>query len=451
MNNTAIIGFYSHAHSAERMKKRIDNAVKQIEDYSPGLDFLGYVSDHCKLDENNLKDKLNKNISQYDNILFILAGWVESTAIINILSDCSHKPLIVLSLAGYYTDNGLIAPAGAAAASLLRPTLEDLNIEYEIIYQNINEPIKVDAIVNNTLVNKAIRLLKNTKIASIGYACSNLYPFMYDGSLIKTAFGVHVDNIELLEIKQLADKVTQDAIKNFTNDFMEKVCFKSDYKQSDIRLLGKYVVALVKIIEENDYKGITIKCGSGPGALLGFTPCIILSYISKYAEVICEGDVYGLLLQVIIKTLTGNETLFLEIFEFYKDRVLMACCGHAPFSFCKGKKVLACSHDWDGSGGIMNISELKTGIITLSSLYKKNGKFFLYSTTANARNPEKFQEEGWKNEGGPKIPALEIKLDQDLKEFQNNIYSPHFIISYGDITENLKKYCQLSNIEFISS
>jgi len=127
----------------------------------------------------------------------------------------------------------------------------------------------------------------------------------------------------------------------------------------------------------------------------------------------------------------------------------MASCGYAPFELCEGGCISVYKHSWDNSGGLMNISELQTGLITVSQLYSKGEKYYLFSTKGYGKKPEKFQEEGWENENGPKIPGLEIKLNMDLNEFQNNIYSPHFVISYGDNNRILEEYCRYSGINFV--
>ncbi|MGM0366885.1 MAG: hypothetical protein ACQEP5_10200 [Actinomycetota bacterium] len=41
MSKTAIIGFYSHAYSKEKMKAKIEEAVKVLEETSVTCDFFG--------------------------------------------------------------------------------------------------------------------------------------------------------------------------------------------------------------------------------------------------------------------------------------------------------------------------------------------------------------------------------------------------------------------------
>ena len=445
---TSLIGFYSYAYPKEKMKSRIDNTVRSLRSKNIDVNFIGYVADH---DDNSIeaaKKKLTEAIGDSSSTILVISGWTESPPVLRIITDFLHLPILVWSLAGYYTAAGLISPAGAAGASLLNQTLSNLDIKHVTIYQKIGEELNIESAVDYLKFFNSLKRFKSMRIASIGYACSNLYPFMYDGNIIKKFTGIHVDNLDLLEIKLIADEVKDTDINNFIEKFKKRVCFVSEPSNKDLEILARYSITMDKIINENDYKGITLKCDSGAGKLLDFTPCMELSYISDKVEAICECDVYGLLTQVIIQELTGTKAMFLEFFEFYKGSVLMASCGFAPFSLCKGDYIKVQSHDWGGAGGLMNVSELKTGKVTLLNLNVKDSKMHMHLITGNAKTPENFQEEGWKDSKGPKIPALEIELDGNMEEFQENIAGPHYIIAYGDITKLMKMYCKFTGIRF---
>lgn len=445
---TSLIGLYSYAHPKEKMNSRIDKVVKSLRSKNIDVNFIGYVADHDKNSIEAAKKKLIETIGDSSSIVLVISGWVESPPVLRVITDFLHLPMLVWSLAGYYTDNGLISPAGAAGASLLNQVLKNMNAKHITIYQKVGEDLNVETAAGFLKFFNSLKRFKGIRVASIGYACSNLYPFMYDGNVIKKFTGIHVDNIDLLEIKLLADEVKDKEIKVFVDRFKKRVCFISEPSNEDLEILARYSIAIGKIIDENGYKGITLKCGSGAGKLLNFTPCMELSYISDKVEAICECDVYGLLTQVIIHELTGTKAMFLELFEFYERSVLMASCGFAPFSLCKGDCIKVQEHDWGGAGGLMNVSELETGKVTLLNLSVKKGQMYIHLVTGNAKTPENFQEEGWKDGKGPKIPALEIELDEDIEKFQDNIAGPHYIVAYGDITELMKLYCTFTGIKF---
>ncbi len=446
MKKVTLIGLYSHAHPEDIARERINSRVELLEKQGIEVNFLGSLGDHDEILVEKTGNKLEETIGSSCCIILVYSGWSESTGIINIISDYLHLPIIVWSLAAYRDKSGLIAPAAAAGASLLRHTLDSMNAKYSCIYESIDSTPGVDAVIKNINLFSSLRKFRKTKIASIGYACSNLYPFMYDGTLIKAKTGIHVDNLELLELKVLAEDTEGNETESFKKEFTKRYDPEKQLSDSEIDMLSKYYIAALKLIEKHDYKGITIKCGSGPGEFLGFTPCMLLSLLGERVNAICEGDVYGLLAQTIVNRLTGLKPTFLEVFEFYKDSVMMASCGFAPFSLCKKDCIRIYQHEWDGCGGLMNISQLKTGEVTLFNFFIRNNNLEMHVFSGKGDIPERFQEEGWHGHRGPMIPALNINIDSGIDTFKDNIAGPHYLILHGNHLDVIEDYCRFSGI-----
>jgi L-fucose isomerase-like protein len=448
MDKTSVLGFYSLAHPRETMVCRLENAVEnlrgQIKDTE--LDVIGFFSDSDISEIDQTKKRMQDCASSSSSIIIIFAGWAQSLPVFKLVDQYLHLPIIIWALAGYYTEKGLIAPAAAAGASLLKNTLDMLGIKYFLTLDNLKDEAGSKKVALQARVAGASKHMKELQVASIGYACSNLYPFMYDGNLIKKYIGLHVDNLELMELERFANLVEEKEIKTHKETFLQKVKIEKKVSDKEIDRFSRYSIALDKLIKIGGYSAITMKCGNGPGDLLGFTPCMLLSYIDDAVEAICECDVYNLILQLILRKITGKKATFLEVFEFYPNSVLMASCGFAPFSLCADHCIHVSGHDWGGVGGIMNTSGLKTGGINLLNLSVKDGKMLIQLFHGDAKTPENFQEEGWTGQNGPKIPSLEIFLDSGIDVFINNIRGPHYIAAYGDISTEMKIFCNLKGI-----
>jgi L-fucose isomerase-like protein len=446
-DRVSLLGLYSHAHPSDIMNNRIDKAIKLLEKKNIDINFIGYIADHDEKLAEKARKKLDDSIKDSSCMVLVYSGWSESTVVLRIISNFLHLPIIIWSLAGYYNKSGLIAPASAAGASLLKNTFDDLGVKYISVYDSLDKKPDIGKVLEYINLFSCLRRFRDYKLASFGYACSNLYPFMYDGSLIKKYTGIHIDNLDLLELKMRAESIKEKEISKFKDDFNKKYNKNSSISKNEINVLTKYYIALEKIIIENDYKGVSLKCGSGPGKLLGFTPCMLLSLIGEMVNTICEDDIYGLIAQTIINRITGLKPMFLEIFEFYENSILMASCGYAPFSLCKEDCISIYEHDWGNCGGLMNISELKEGKVTLFNLYPKNGKIAMQALTGIGKTPERFQEEGWIDNKGPKIPSLEIQIDADIEKFKEKITGPHYIIVHGDQINTIYSFCKFTGIE----
>jgi len=211
-----VIGYYSYAHDETVSKTRIDDFVSDFKKLDIAFEFEGSFSDKDAEGHKKLINSIKKKLSDIYCFLLILPGWAEATPIVNILFEFRSIPVAVISLAGYYTEKGMIAPAGPAGASSLKNSMNTLGFKYFIEYQKINENINFNRISNFLNASRAAKELKSIKIASFGYACSNLYPFMYDGNIIKKYTGIHVDNLDLLELELAASKIKESRIKNIS-------------------------------------------------------------------------------------------------------------------------------------------------------------------------------------------------------------------------------------------
>jgi len=444
-NKIIAFGICSYAHDFISMEKRINNAVSFISAGIDDLSYLGTFDDIDSLRLSGLKESIDKVLSDISCIIIILSGWAQSPPILRVINNCKNIPVYVLGLAGYYTEEGLIAPSAAAGSSLLKFSLTNLGYKFDIDVQKIKEEINASKLSDFICAATAFKNLKDIKIASIGYACSNLPPFMYDGNLIKKITGIEVENIDLMEISEKIKTLKKSETSSYKERFIKEFNFLGNIPESEINTQAEFFIAMEKIINDNNYKAITMKCGSGTGRYFKFTPCMVLSSIGTKIDAICECDVYNLVLQVALTEMSAGKSMFLEFFEFYRESVLMASCGFAPFSVCKiPKKAMA--HEWGGDGGIMNISDLNEGTVTVSTLFPDEGELKIHMIKGTGKNPELFQEEGWAQRKGPKIPSLEIMLGKDNDYFIENIKGPHYMVAYGDVTRKLRFFANFAGI-----
>lgn len=438
-------GICSYAHDFLSMGKRVKDVVPFLSEKINNLNYLGTYDDINFQKLSGLKELIDKDLADISCIIIILSGWAQSPPILRVINNCKNIPIYVLGLAGYYTEKGLIAPSAAAGSSLLKYSLNNLEYKFHVDVQKIGEEINIDKLSDFICAASAFKNLKDTKIASVGYACSNLPPFMYDGNLIKKVTGIEVENIDLIEISEKIKTLEKSEINEYKARFVNEFEFSGNIPESEINTQAEFFIAIEKLVDENHYKAITMKCGSGTGKYFKFTPCMVLSSIGSKIDAICECDVYNLVLQVALSEMSAGKSMFLEFFEFYKESILMASCGFAPYSICKiPKKAMA--HNWGGDGGIMNISDLNEGMVTVSTLFSNEGRLNIHMIKGTGQNPELFQEEGWAGRKGPKIPSLEIKLGGANDYFIENIKGPHYMVTYGDVTQKLRFFAQISGI-----
>lgn len=447
MAKTSLIGFYAFSYPKEKMNKRVDETVKALKEKGIEVNFIGCVVDHDEESIKKAKEKIDKTAFDSSSITLVISGWTESPPVIKVISNHLHLPILMWSLAGYRTEAGLISPAGAAGATGLNLALKIFGAKHISLYDVVDNGLSTDAAVDFLKFAESIKNLRNTRIVSIGYADMNLYPLMYDGNMIKKFTGIHVDNIDLLDVKLLMDKISEKEILSFIKDFESRICYVGKPSKQDLEILARSYIAINKIIDEKEYKAITLKCVLGMSKVMNFYPCVLESLMGDKVDTICECDIPGLVVQVTIKELTGEKAIFQEFYEFYENSMLVGACGFAPFSLCNEKCVKIQGHEWEKAGSLMNVSKLKTGKVTMVKLYAVNGQMHMHLVTGMAKTPERWQEDGWDGKG-PMLPSLEIELDSNMEEFQKSVAGQHYIVAYGDITTLMKRYCRFMGIRF---
>ena len=99
------------------------------------------------------------------------------------------------------------------------------------------------------------------------------------------------------------------------------------------------------------------------------------------------------------------------------------------------------------SEGILNVSKVRTGLLTMCRLFMENGKYYMHMVTGEGITPRKWEECGW-TQPAPQLPGLEILLE-DTEKFAQNVMCQHYIISYGDNTQKIRNLCEILGIEVI--
>jgi len=101
------------------------------------------------------------------------------------------------------------------------------------------------------------------------------------------------------------------------------------------------------------------------------------------------------------------------------------------------------------SKSLLNVSKVKTGIVTCARLTYKKGRYFMHIYTGKAKTPPLWEEFGWEAPA-PYLPSLEIEPTScTVEEFAQKVSSQHVIIAYGEHMEALCDLCALLEIQVI--
>ena len=385
---------------------------------------------------------------EMDLIIVCLAGWIPTHAVIKVIDNFKHIPMVLWTLSGWMKKGKLISTADQAGATSLNFVMKQLGYKHRFVYNVVNKPSPIHKIESFGKAAYTKRILRDMRIGSMGYRDMMLYSTTVDpASLLKT-IGTEVEIFEMLEIVKGMENIDNNDVENIVEYCSKNWVFDIPVERLLLERGAKYFLSIKNKIEERNYKAITLNDVDGMKKLEGFPPAMILMLIADLMDVctIPENDIMGNVTQLVVKELTGQSAHYMEFYEFFEKSVLLGVPDYIPSKATKGDIKMLQSKFGDLEGSISNVSQVKDGKVTLLRLVYDKGEYALHSVSGEAKRPIPWIECGW-SEPSPQLPSLEIELDCPVEEFAEKVTSQHTIIAYGDITDEIEQFAYLTDIK----
>ncbi len=393
--------------------------------------------------------------ADFDVLIVCLAGWIPSHAVIDVVSPFAHKPMVLWGLTGEYIQEHDLAPwrlvttADQAGTTALRDTLDGLGFRFKYIYDTPDAPYAAAQHVKNFCqVAQTAARLRTARIGSMGWRDMKLYATLVDGVSLRRVIGTELEVFETLEIAQRMPAQDPVEVRRIADELI--AAWQSD-KPLGLDVLEPSIrlyLAVMGQVRLRNYQGIALNDVDGVKKLLGFTPAAALMMLSDLGGLttIPENDGLGAVTQLIVRFLTGQPAAYFEFYEFFDDRVLIGVPDYVPAGVVDGSVKVRLTRFGALSEGVLNVSKVKTGRVTLCRLASRGDCYRLHSITGEAVAPRLWEEAGW-TPPAPLLPSLEVILDTPVDAFAQRVCGQHYILAHGDITTQLSNLCQLLGIE----
>lgn len=386
----------------------------------------------------------------FDLLVICVAGWIPTWAVISVIEPFKHKPMIVWGLTGWQEGDRFVTTADQAGTTGLRKPMADMGYTFKYVVNYRGQAPRLDAIMSYARAARAASLLKTVRLGMGGYRDMRLYGTMYDGASLKAQVGPEIEHFELLELAQMMGKVDRDEVARLVQEVRKRWTFVKEPKPGTVEKSVELYLAIRGKINERGYQGFSFNDVDGIKKLLGFAPAGAMTLLHDEMDIssVPENDSLGMVTQFIVRALTGQVAAYLEFYEFMENGALMGVPDYVPAEIVDGKVTVMPNAFGNFGEGLLNVSKLKTGLVTLARLIYTNGRYSMHMTTAEARAPRKWEEAGWAPPA-PQLPSLELIFDYPVEEFIQKVMSQHYIISYGDNRPALKDLCAILNITVI--
>lgn len=445
MGKTAFIGFGEVNTPKEIIIKKCAEAAERLE--KNGLELIRVFPVTDDYEETDIRSAVSVlEAGRFDSIVICIAGWIPSHAVIKITEHFRHIPMVLWGLCGWTEDGGrLVTTADQAGTSALRAVFDRLGYNFTYVYDIIGLPSGADRVVDFCRAACAAEKLRHARVGMAGYRDMNLYGTLCDGVSLKKVTGVEIETFELLEMVQRKEKLNNSEIAQTVShiDGWRQLKPVSDVSK---RKAAEWYLSAAELVSERGYDAVSLKDVDGMKKLLGYPPAPVFMLLDQLSGVctVPENDCLGSVTQLMVKYLTGQCAAYLEFYEFFSDGVLAGVPDYIPQEITEGEITVMPAAFGGLDEGILNVSKVKPGRLTMCRLYERDGKYSMHMTVGEGIAPGKWEEAGW-TQPAPQLPGLEIRLE-NTRAFAENVMCQHYIISYGDNRGLLRNLCRILGI-----
>lgn len=448
LGKAAFVSFGEINSPKELIDQMSLKAMEEVKSLAINLVTIDTVTDDAEnADVKRALAQLHKE--DFDLMIICVAGWIPSHAVIAITDAYRDKPMILWGLAGEVVNGRIVTTAAQAGTTALRKVFSDLGYKFMYVYNIIGQPSPLDKIKGFASAAFAVKSMRNTKVGMMGFRDMKLYNTLYEGISLKTRIGTEIEYFEMLEMVQQTERIAAADVDEVLKRVKQNWEFAKPVDETFLKRGIVYYLAIRKIAEHNSFDAISLKDVDGMKSLLNFPPAVIFMLLSDELNLctIPENDAMGAVTQLIVKHVTGQCAAYLEFYEFFERSVLMGVPDYVPAEVVDGKIKIIPAAFGGISGGLLNISTMKTGKLTMARLSNTADQYTMHICTGTGKL-RSWEEAGWA-QPAPQLPSLEVELDAPVKEFTMQISGQHYIIAYGDHSQALLDFCYINDINTI--
>jgi len=385
----------------------------------------------------------------YDYCIVLIASWVESPNVMNIISaaQLDRMPLLLWSHDNVYDAeaNEYISFGSVAVAAVLRETFEEFGYCFKFIVGNDYDEVLTKEIINFDRAATCIKRLRSTRIGMLGYASMGMYTGLGDHIKIKKLLGTEVVQLDQYTLINKADAMDKGRIEGYKPVFKNDWNISEDVTEADVEKTIAFYLALKDIVKEHKLDGVTVKCQYELSIEYGFTPCVALSVLGEEMPVSCEGDVYMLLTQMIMNYISDETTTYGDVLAVQGDSIISAACGFAPRCFLNTERPCI-KHHTALYNGLLVTTEMKGDMLaTIGRVANNNDGLKMHVLKGQTETLNNFHEIDC-----PQYPGARIHLlNKTGRDFANEIMSQHYVMVFNDYSDAVELFCELKGIKVI--
>lgn len=365
-----------------------------------------------------------------DVLMISIATWSEDHHLLDLLSYVD-MPLILRAYPAF--DTGSLCCAHQISA-----VFRDIGKTCEFVYGDADDETCVQEIKTIATAYALKNSMAKTRVGALGGRVKGMTEIAYDEFAIKEKLGSRVVNLDESEMTDKVNAISDAEAQALLDEYKDVLspCKVTATKESMLESM-KYYKALKDLAKEYELQALSVKCYTK------YMGKICLGYSLLAEEGIvgsCEGDVTNALTMKLMYDLSGKPINNTDL--LYPDEkantILFAHCGSSGFSIAEGEIDLAPVRLMER--GVCTKFLVKPGKVTAVNICGHGDKFRLSFMVGDAVPC------GMEFPGNPVKIKYEKPVSKINREIMDNGIGHHWMVAYGDFSEELKYFCKINNI-----
>lgn len=365
-----------------------------------------------------------------DVLMISIATWSEDHHLLDLLSYVD-MPLILRAYPAF--DTGSLCCAHQISA-----VFRDIGKTCEFVYGDADDETCVQEIKTIATAYALKNSMAKTRVGALGGRVKGMTEIAYDEFAIKEKLGSRVVNLDESEMTDKVNAISDAEAEALLDEYKDVLspCKVTATKESMLESM-KYYKALKDLAKEYELQALSVKCYTK------YMGKICLGYALLAEEGIvgsCEGDVTNALTMKLMYDLSGKAINNTDL--LYPDEkantILFAHCGSSGFSIAEGEIDLAPVRLMER--GVCTKFLVKPGKVTAVNICGHGDKFRLSFMVGDAIPC------GMEFPGNPVKIKFEKPVSKINREIMDNGIGHHWMVAYGDFSEELKYFCKINNI-----
>lgn len=314
---------------------------------------------------------------------------------------------------------------------------------YDFIFGNPEEETVQTFFTNYQQTLALVNDLHNLSVGVVGNQPAGFGFGSVNETDLINALGVRITHIEVGKIIEQAKSFTDDDLTSSLEELNSRT-INDNIPDEYIKKYARLRHAFQLFVEKYDIKALASRCWPDFFTDFGAPVCAVLSMLNdnKIAAA-CETDIGGAISMFIGSTLTHKATYLGDpvAIDEVQNSIIYWHCGAGASSLANSHCGATLGvHPNRKIGPVMNFG-LKAGTVTVLRLGRDTQDYRLFMYKGQALDePQKF----W----GTSVTVRPDngKVVNKVKQFIEDGWEPHFVIAYGDISEQIRLLGKLLQI-----